>query len=259
MQNSDFWTQITNLYGSQTSPALVCNQNGVICIGISSLYWFQPSSVVLCLQNSDFRTRLTSLYGSQTSSVGLCNQIGDIITRITCLYGSQPSSGVLCFQHSVLTTRLTSPYGSLPVDLWMQNSVLSTRISSLYGSQPSSVDLCIQNIDFITMTLWVPDLASGFVNAKQRSSTRMTTLYGFQPFTCGFGCKRAWFAPEWQDYIASSHHLWFCVCKTAPLGLELQVSVGQRPHQCFCMQNSDFWSRTTSLYGSQTCPVILCM
>ena len=24
-------------------------------------------------------------------------------------------------------------------------------------------------------------------------------------------------------------HLWFCACKTAPLGLELQVSVGARP------------------------------
>ena len=57
MPNSEFWLRITSLYGPQTSPALVCNQNGVICTGISSLYWFQPSSVVLCLQNSDFRTR----------------------------------------------------------------------------------------------------------------------------------------------------------------------------------------------------------
>ena len=108
------------------------------------------------------------------------------------------------------------------------------------------------------MTLWVPDLASGFVNAKQRSSTRMTTLYGFQPFTCGFGCKTAWFAPEWQDYIASSHHLWFCACKTAPLGLELQVSVGQRPHLCFFMQNSDFMTRLTSLLGFQPLHLWFC-
>ena len=109
------------------------------------------------------------------------------------------------------------------------------------------------------MTLWVPDLASGFVNANQRSSTRMTTLYGFQPFTCGFGCKTAWFAPEWQDYIATSHHLWFCACKTAPLGLELQVSVGQRPHLCFFMQNSDFKTRLTSVLGFQPSPVVLSM
>ena len=112
MPNSEFWPRITSLYGSQTSPVLVRNQNGVICTRISSVYWFQPSSVVLCWQNSDFRTRLTSLYGSQTSSVDLSNQNGDITSRIICLYWSQPSSGVLCFQHSVLTTRLTSPYGS---------------------------------------------------------------------------------------------------------------------------------------------------
>ena len=91
------------------------------------------------------------------------------------------------------------------------------------------------------MTLWVPVLASGFVNAKQRSSTRMTTLYGFQPFTCGFGCKTAWFAPEWQDYIASSHHLWFCACKTAPLGLELQVSVGQNHICAFSCKTATLW------------------
>ena len=96
------------------------------------------------------------------------------------------------------------------------------------------------------MTLWVPDLASGFVNAKQRSSTRMTTLYGFQPFTCG-GYKTAWFAPEWQDYIASSHHLWFCACKTAPLGLELQVSVGQRPH---LYKTATLWPDLQVCWGS---------
>ena len=142
------------------------------------------------------------------------------------------------------------------------NSVLSTRIKSLYGFQPSPVVLCMQNSDF---------------------STWIASLYGSLPSSVVFGCKTAWFAPEWHDYIASSHHLWFCACKTAPLGLELQVSVGQRPHLCFfhakqrlydqtyksvgvpaltcgfCMQNSDFWSRITSLYGSQTCPAALCM
>ena len=35
----------------------------------TSLYWFQPSPVVLCMQNSDFRARITSLWGSKTSPV----------------------------------------------------------------------------------------------------------------------------------------------------------------------------------------------
>ena len=53
--------------------------------------------------------------------------------------------------------------------------------------------------------------------------------------------------------MGSSSHLWFCACKTATLGLELQVSAWWIDPTCgFCMQNSDFWTRITSLYGSQT-------
>ena len=85
-----FWPRITCLYGSQTSPVLLCNQNGVICTRIPSLYWFQPSSVVLCLQNSDFRTRLTSLYGSQTSCVVLSTHNSVLSTRIKDYMGSSP-------------------------------------------------------------------------------------------------------------------------------------------------------------------------
>ena len=64
MQNSDFWTRITSLYVSQTSPVVLCLQNKVICTRMTSLYGFQHSCVVLCLQNSVFRTRLIRLYGS---------------------------------------------------------------------------------------------------------------------------------------------------------------------------------------------------
>ena len=117
MPNSEFWPRITSLYWSQTSPPLLCNQNGVICTRISSLYWFQPSSVVLCFQNSDFRTRLTSLYGSQTSSVVLSTHNCVLSTRINRLSWLQLSPVVLC----------------------MENSVLSIWITSLHASQPSCV------------------------------------------------------------------------------------------------------------------------
>ena len=69
MPNSEFWPRITSLYGSQTSPALVCNQNGVICTRISSLYWSETSPVIFCMQNSVPSIKITSLYGSQPSSV----------------------------------------------------------------------------------------------------------------------------------------------------------------------------------------------
>ena len=45
IQNSDSWTRITCLYGSQTSPVVLWVQNIVISIRIASLYVFQPSSV----------------------------------------------------------------------------------------------------------------------------------------------------------------------------------------------------------------------
>ena len=128
MPNSEFWPRITSLYGPQTSPALVCDQNGVICTRISSLYWFQPSSVVLCWQNSDFRTRLTSLYGSQTSSVVLSTHNSVLSTRINRLYWFQLSPVVLC----------------------MQNSLLSIRITSLHGSQPSCVFFACKTATFGT-------------------------------------------------------------------------------------------------------------
>ena len=83
--------------------------------------------------------------------------------------------------------------------------------------------------------------------------------------------------------MGSSPHRWFWAFKTAHLGPKLHVSIGHSPHvwfldakqrlldwnykalwvqdpTCgFCIQNSDFWIRITSLYVSQTWPVILCM
>ena len=87
---------------------------------------------------------------------------------------------------------------------------------------------------------------------------------------------------EYKDYMCSSPRLWFCTCKTATLALELLVSVGPRPHLWFlhakqrildqnfkylwvpalicgfCMPNSEFWPRITSLYGSQTSHALVC-
>ena len=64
-------------------------------------------------------------------------------------------------------------------------------------------------------------------------------------------------AQEHKAYIGSRPHLWFCACKTAPLGLKFLWVLD--PTCGFCMQNSDFWTRITSLYVSQTWSVIVCM
>ena len=141
-------------------------------------------------------------------------------------------------QNSDLWTRKTSLYGSQtwPVVLWMQNSVISIRNTSLYGSQPSCVV---------------------------------------------FGCKAGTFGPEKQVSKSPRQKLSFCARKTATLAPELLVSMCPSPHLLFlhakqlildqnfkslwvpalicgfCMPNSEFWPRITSLYASQTSPAIL--
>ena len=69
IQNSDFGTRLTSLYGSQTSSVVMSTHNSVLSPRIKGLYGFQPSRVVLCMQISDFSTWITSLSWSQPSSV----------------------------------------------------------------------------------------------------------------------------------------------------------------------------------------------
>ena len=92
MQNSDFWTRITSLYGSHTWPVILCIYNSMISTRITRLYGFQLSSVVLCIQNWDLMTAIACVYRSQTSPVIFCMQNSVPSIRITSLYGSQPSS-----------------------------------------------------------------------------------------------------------------------------------------------------------------------
>ena len=54
------------------------------------------------------------------------------------------------------------------------------------------------------------------------------------------------------------HHLSFCACKTKCLASELIVSTAPRPLLWFLHAISDFRTRKTSLYGSQTSPVFFC-
>ena len=60
MQNSDFWTRIANLYGSQISPAVLCLQCSVSSIRNTSLYGSQLSCVV---------------FGCKTATLGLELQV----------------------------------------------------------------------------------------------------------------------------------------------------------------------------------------
>ena len=120
----------------------------------------------------------------------------------------------------------------------MQNSDFWNRITSFYGFQPSSVVLCVENSDFRTkIACLYGSKTSPVILCMQNSvpSIGITSLYESQPSSVVFGCK------------------------TATLGPDLQVSMGPSPHLWFLHEKSGFWSRITSLYGTQTSPVVLCM
>ena len=120
----------------------------------------------------------------------------------------------------------------------MQNSVISTRITSFYVSQPSS---------------------SVFACKTAHFGPELQISKGPRPHLLFWSYKTTCLAQESKDYIGSSSRLWFCACKTATLGLELQYLLVKVHPCCFCMQNCDFGTRITSLYGSQTWPVVLWM
>ena len=52
MQNSNFWSGVTSLYGSQTKPVVLCMQNTVNNTRNSRLYGFQPSSEVFACKTA---------------------------------------------------------------------------------------------------------------------------------------------------------------------------------------------------------------
>ena len=119
----------------------------------------------------------------------------------------------------------------------MQNSDLRIRITSLYWSQTTSMVLCMQNN--------VP-------------SVRNTSVQGSQPSRVVFGCKTAPYGPEKQVSMDPRHDLLLCECKTALLASDWLVSMCPNPHLfVFLMQYSAFWTRISSLYGSQTSFVVL--
>ena len=60
--------------------------------------------------------------------------------------------------------------------------------------------------------------------------------------------------------MGSIPYLWTCTCKTTWLALKILVSMGPRPHLWICtLQNRDIKTTITSLYGSQTSPVDMCI
>ena len=170
-------------------------QNGVISIRITSLYGFQPSSVVLecktatfgqeiqvsmgpcphqCFvhANRHFWNRITSLYVSQTSPVALCMQNSVISIRNTGFYGSQPSSVVFACKTDTFWPELHVSIGLKPhlrFCAWKTACLASELLVSI-GPSPDLwfLDAKQRLLDPNNKSLWVPDMTCHFVHVKHR-------------------------------------------------------------------------------------------
>ena len=57
---------------------------------MTSVYWSQLSSVVLCIQNSDFSIRITSLSGSQPTFVAFACKTATLGPELLVSMGPRP-------------------------------------------------------------------------------------------------------------------------------------------------------------------------
>ena len=186
------------------------------------------------MQNSVICTWMTSVYEFQPSSALFFMQNSDFRTRLKSLHWSYTSSVVLSTHNSVLSTRIKGLNGFQPstVVSCMQISDFNTRMASLYGFQLSSVVLFMQNSDF------------------------KTNLYWSQPSSVVFACKTATFGPAYKSLWVQDITCRFVHAKQRDEHLN-HLSLYVPALICgFCMQNNTFWTRITSLHGSQTSYVI---
>ena len=142
----------------------------------------------------------------------------------------------------------------------MHNSVNSTRNTSLYGFQPSSVDFACKTVSI------GPDLQVSM---------------GHRPHLLFCSCKPELLASQLLVSMGPNPHLWFLHANQRILDQNHKsiwvtyltcrcVHAKQRDLHRFdkstwvpalicglCLQNNDFRTRHTSLYGSQTSSVVL--
>ena len=148
MQNSEFRTRLTSLFGSQTSSVVVSTHNSVPSTRIKRLYLFQPSPVILCMQNSDFRTRNTGPCGSKNPPV---------------VFACKTASSGPEWQVSMV------PRHDLSLCACKTTYLASELLVSM-GPRPHRWFLIANQHPLVQIykSPWVPDLTCRFVHAKQR-------------------------------------------------------------------------------------------
>ena len=178
MQNSDFWTRITILYGSQTWPFILCMYNSVISIRINNLYGSQASSVVYACKTATFGQDLQVSKGTRPH-LSFC------ACKTACV--------ALSFCAELLLSMGPSPH---VLFLDAKERLMGRNNKSLRD----------------------PDITCRFVHAKQRDLTQNDKSIWVPAIICVFfSCKTAPLWPDLQVCMGPRPHLWFWAHITACL------------------------------------------
>ena len=141
-----FLDQHTSLYGFQTSPVVLCMQNGVISTRITSLYWSQPSFVVFACKTETFGPDLQVSIGPRPHLSFCSSKTAQFASEKLVSMARSPLLWFLQAKYRLLEQNYKSLWvPDLTYRFVHANSVISTRITSLYGFQTSHVVLCMQN------------------------------------------------------------------------------------------------------------------
>ena len=176
MQNSDFRARITSLYGSQTTPVVLCMQNNVILIRITSLHVSQTSPVVLCLQTTwlasellvsmDPSPHLRFLHAKQRLLDK--NYKSPWVPALTCRFVRAKACKTVTSGPELQVSIGPRPHQ------WCfacKTASLGPELQVSMGPSPHLWFLHAKQrfLDQNYNSLWVPDFACWFVNAKQRA------------------------------------------------------------------------------------------
>ena len=149
---------------SQTSPVVLCMQNNVISIRITSLYGSQPLSVVFACKTATFGSELQVSMGPRLHLRFFAFKTAPLAPEL------QVSMGPSRLQNSC-STRITFGFQTSPVVLSMQNNASELIVSM--GPRPHQ--------NYTSTSLWVPRPHLSFCACKTTNSIRITSLMGPSP------------------------------------------------------------------------------
>ena len=132
---------------SQTSPVVLCMQNGVICTRMKSLYGFQPSSVLFSCKTVTLGPDLQVCMGSTPHLWFWAHITACLAQELKDYMCSSPQLWFCACKTACLTSVLLVSIGSSP-HLWFLNA--KQRL-----------------LDQINKSLLVPDFICRFLHAKQ--------------------------------------------------------------------------------------------